>query len=135
MSIRVYSAETGEILSTLSSTSAKGSSSRVPKSEGHSDVITAIVINPENPFQLLSASLDGTIKIWDYLDASLIQTIHVGRPISQMCVHEKFKGHAFVAVLTKPGNGQASLCTPLPSITSFQQPDFNLTAPKIRAIL
>ena len=107
----------------------------MPKSEGHTDAITAIVINPENPFQLLSASLDGTIKIWDYLDANLIQTIHVGRPISQMCAHEKFKGHAFVAVLTKPGKGQISPCTPILTITSLRRSDFSLIALKIKSIL
>ena len=63
--------------------------------------INAAIINPVNPYQLLTASLDGDIKIWDYLEAVLLQTIRIGHPISHMCAHEKFKGHVFIAVLTK----------------------------------
>lgn len=105
-SVRIYSVATGKVVSTLSSTSVSSSSSRLARGDGHTDTITATIVNPENPFQLLTASLDGTIKIWDYLDAVLLQTIHVGRPISHMCAHEKFKGHVFVALLTKQGTGQ-----------------------------
>lgn len=88
-------------MSTLSSSSIGSSGTRVADGEGHTDVITAAIVNPQNPFQLLTASLDGDIKVWDYLEAALLQTIRIGQPVSHMCAHEKFKGQVFIAVLTK----------------------------------
>lgn len=100
--MRIYSVATGKVVSTLSSSSSASSASRVPAGGGHTDSITAAVLNPENSFQLITASLDGTIKLWDFLDAVLLQTIDVGQPVSHMCAHEQFKGQVFVATLTKP---------------------------------
>ncbi|KAL5519149.1 NAN1_1 [Sanghuangporus vaninii] len=100
-SVRIYSVASGKVVSTLSSSSIGSSASRVAIGEGHSDVITSAILNPADPFQLLTASLDGDIKIWNFLDAVLLDTIHVGNPISHMCAHEKFKGQVFVAVPTK----------------------------------
>src|SRR5690242_13226055 len=34
----------------------------------HRELVTAIVPNRSNTFQLYSASLDGTVCLWDYLD-------------------------------------------------------------------
>ncbi|KAI5124094.1 hypothetical protein M0805_000908 [Coniferiporia weirii] len=99
--VRIYSVATGKVISTLSSSSTGSSASRIANGEGHTDAITSAILNPENPFQLLTASLDGDIKIWDFLDAVLLQTIRIGKPISHMCAHEKFKGQVFIAVLTK----------------------------------
>lgn len=94
---------TGKVVSTLSSASSSSgsSASRVPVGEGHTDLITTVLVNPLNAFQLITASLDGCIKVWDFLDAVLLQTIEVGKPISHMCAHEKFKGHVFIAASTK----------------------------------
>ncbi|KAL5495084.1 NAN1_2 [Sanghuangporus weigelae] len=100
-SVRIYSVASGKVVSTLSSSSIGSSASRVAIGEGHSDVITSAILNPADPFQLLTASLDGDIKIWNFLDAVLLDTIHIGDPISNMCAHEKFKGQVFVAVPTK----------------------------------
>ena len=36
----------------------------------HSSAITAMVINPRNKLQLFTASLDGTVKLWDYTAAT-----------------------------------------------------------------
>ena len=99
--MRIYSVKTGRVVSTLSSSSIGSSDSRINSGEGHSDLITAAILNPENPFQLITASLDGNIKVWDFLDAELLQTIHIGSPISHMCAHDRFKGQVFIAVLTK----------------------------------
>lgn len=103
--VKIYSILTGKVVSTLSSASTGSSGSRVANGEGHTDVITAAILNPENPFQLLTASLDGDIKIWDYLEATLLRTIRVGQPISHMCTHEKHRGQVFVAILTKHVKG------------------------------
>lgn len=69
--------------------------------ESHTAPITGIAINPSNSFQLLTSSLDGTIKVWDYLDAILLRTIDVGFPISHMIAHSSLKGSVYVA-LKKP---------------------------------
>ena len=100
-SVRIYSVATRKVVSTLSSSSIGSSASRVANGEGHSDVITSAIVNPEDPFQLLTASLDGDIKIWNFLDAMLVRTIRIGYPISHMCAHKKLKGQVFIAVLTK----------------------------------
>lgn len=88
-------------MSTLSPSSSGSSASRLSDGDGHTDLITAAILNPQNPFQLLTASLDGIIKVWDFLDAVLLQTIDFGVPISHMCAHERYKGHVFVAAATQ----------------------------------
>ncbi|KAK8869934.1 hypothetical protein IAR55_000502 [Kwoniella newhampshirensis] len=52
-------------LSTLSST--------VPN--GHHKPITALHLSPINPFQILTSSEDGTVKIWDWVEGRLVRTI------------------------------------------------------------
>lgn len=100
-SVKIYSTASGQVISTLT----------VPSSdEGttQSDVLTASVLNPHNSFQLITASLDGRIMIWDYVNATLLQTIKTGQPIQYMCMHEKFKGKVFVAATKskKKANGE-----------------------------
>lgn len=54
----------GEVVKTLSTSAAQG---------GHRHTVTALSLNPKNPLQLYSASLDGTIKLWDYNDNILLK--------------------------------------------------------------
>jgi NET1-associated nuclear protein 1 (U3 small nucleolar RNA-associated protein 17) len=63
----------------------------------HTDLITSILLSPENAFQLVTGSLDGTIKVWDFMDGVLLQTIVLAQPIYHICAHETLKGHIFVA--------------------------------------
>ena len=98
------------MVSTLSSSPVGSSASRVASGEGHTDLITAAILNPENPFQLLTASLDGDIKVWDFLDAVLLRTIRIGQPISHICAHQKFLGQVFVSTLTKYDGTKNALC-------------------------
>ncbi|TFY82077.1 hypothetical protein EWM64_g1935 [Hericium alpestre] len=93
-SVKIYSSSTGQIVSTLSAAPA-GSS--VGSSNGHTDLITSAVLNPHNAFQLITASLDGSIKVWDFLDALLLQTVNLNQPIFHLAVHENFKDHVFVS--------------------------------------
>lgn len=104
--VRIYSAVTGKVVSTLSSSATGSSVSRIANGEGHSDTVTAAILNPENAFQLITASLDGCIKVWNFLDAVLLETIHVGKPISHMCAHGRYAGSVFVAILTKMKKGR-----------------------------
>ncbi|WVO12741.1 hypothetical protein L204_100349 [Cryptococcus depauperatus] len=52
-------------LSTLSSTHPNG----------HTKPITSLHLSPINPFQILTSSLDGTIKFWDWVAGRLVRTI------------------------------------------------------------
>jgi NET1-associated nuclear protein 1 (U3 small nucleolar RNA-associated protein 17) len=62
-------------------------------------MITSAILNPNNPFQLITSSLDGLIRVWDFLDAVLLQTISIEQPIIHLCAHEKFPEYVFVAVV------------------------------------
>ncbi|GJJ09898.1 hypothetical protein Clacol_004122 [Clathrus columnatus] len=75
------------------------SSSTGPSSSqdvGHSAEITSILINPQNTFQLISSSLDGCIKIWDYLEAVLLSTFNFKQPITHMCAHDRQPNYVFI---------------------------------------
>jgi NET1-associated nuclear protein 1 (U3 small nucleolar RNA-associated protein 17) len=98
-SVKIYSMSTGQIVSTLS---GRRSSSGAGSSVGHSDKITALSLDPESPFQLITASLDGTLKVWDFLEATLLRTIQVGLPITHLCLHAACPGFAFIACNTPP---------------------------------
>ncbi|CAI9575733.1 unnamed protein product, partial [Staurois parvus] len=41
--------------------------------QGHTALVTGIELNPKNHLQLYSCSLDGTIKLWDFMDGILIK--------------------------------------------------------------
>eukprot|EP00743_Colponemidia_sp_Colp-15_P005541 GILK01005961.1.p1 GENE.GILK01005961.1~~GILK01005961.1.p1 ORF type:complete len:964 (-),score=206.41 GILK01005961.1:37-2928(-) len=69
--IRMYSVATGELLSVL---------------KGHTDTVTCFLINELNPLQAYSAGLDGTIKMWDYVEANCLRTFKVGLPVLHMCI-------------------------------------------------
>jgi NET1-associated nuclear protein 1 (U3 small nucleolar RNA-associated protein 17) len=47
---------------------------------------------------LITGSLDGYIRIWDFLEASLLQTVSLEQPIFHLCAHENFPDQVFVAV-------------------------------------
>lgn len=89
--IKICSTTSGKVVSTL------------PRShdEGHTDVITSAILSAQNSFQLITASLDGTIKVWDFLEGALLHTIDLDQPIHHICTHEKTKGHVFVAAAKK----------------------------------
>lgn len=85
---------TGAVVSTLSS-GTPGS---------HTDAITSAILNPHNAFQLITGSLDGHIKVWDFLDAVLLQTISVEQPIHFIVAHELFKDTVFVSAVRRKKN-------------------------------
>ncbi|KAI6031486.1 WD40-repeat-containing domain protein [Pisolithus microcarpus] len=85
--IKIHSASSGKVVSML------------PRSqdEGHTDTITSVTLGAHNSFQLFTASLDGTIKVWDFLEGILLRTIDLDQPIHHICTHEKIKDYIFVA--------------------------------------
>ncbi|KAF9535678.1 WD40-repeat-containing domain protein [Crepidotus variabilis] len=89
-SVKIHSTFTGLVVSTLTSPPSVENTAGL-------DVITSAVLNPQNPFQLITGALDGRILIWDFVNANLLQTITLGQPIHLLCAHENFKGYVFVA--------------------------------------
>ncbi|PKY13521.1 WD40 repeat-like protein [Rhizophagus irregularis] len=85
--IKVTSVETGDILKTISIT---------PEMGGHKNDITFIRIDSNNVNQLYSASLDGTIKLWNYNNMRLIKEYCVGLPILRMEMHDSYPDQFFI---------------------------------------
>ncbi|KZT02424.1 WD40 repeat-like protein [Laetiporus sulphureus 93-53] len=95
-SVKIFSVATSQVVSTLDASYIGESAAMGSSSASHA--VTAAIINPHNPFQLLTGSHDGCLRIWDFLDAVLLQTINVKRPILYVAAHQNFKEHVFVAV-------------------------------------
>ncbi|KAI0719988.1 WD40 repeat-like protein [Cerioporus squamosus] len=94
-SVKIHSVATGEVVSTL--TPPPSSVSGGAGSSQHSDTVASAILNPHNPFQLITGSLDGYIRVWDFLDASLLQTISISLPVFHIAAHEALKGCIFVS--------------------------------------
>ncbi|KZT30806.1 WD40 repeat-like protein [Neolentinus lepideus HHB14362 ss-1] len=101
-SVKIYSSVNGQVVSTLSASPSGSSACKYSGGDGHTDVITSAILSPNNPYQLITASLDGCIKVWDFLEADLLQTIDLGQPILHLCAHGNFQEFVFVAV-ARPG--------------------------------
>ena len=93
-SVKIHASSTGHVVSTLSVVTHGGSTSHFDS--GHTAKITSALLNPHNQFQLITASLDGCIKFWDYLDGTLLQTIRLPQPIFMIAAHSKVKDYIFV---------------------------------------
>ena len=109
-SVKMYSTTTGEIVSTLSASRPLKSDSSPPtngEQRHNSDLITAAVLNPNNPLQLITGSLNGYIMVWDILEASLLQIFDLQQPITHLCAHEKFKDTVFVGASRAVGSNPA----------------------------
>ncbi|XP_054236967.1 WD repeat-containing protein 75 [Indicator indicator] len=70
---------------------------------GHADRVTGIQLNPHNHMQLYSSSLDGTIKLWDFMDGIAIKTFTVGSVLVALYAPPAFEDSVFV-VAAKNGN-------------------------------
>ncbi|KAI8074211.1 uncharacterized protein B0P05DRAFT_473135 [Gilbertella persicaria] len=80
---------TGAVVKVISQSASTG---------GHSNKITRVMLNPKNHLQLYTASLDGTIKLWDYNDDILLKTYHVDFPIEHMVMSPKHTNTAYIVV-------------------------------------
>ena len=103
-SVRIYSTTTGVVVSTLSAKRDIGS---------HTDTITSAILNPHNAYQLITGSLDGYVKVWDFLDGVLLQTMGVGNPVHHIAAHEKWKDFLFVAVARPSKKRKGNSMSPL----------------------
>lgn len=87
--MKIYASATGQVVSTLTPP-------RISSQE--SDSVTCAILNPQNTFQLITGSLDGCLRIWDFMDGNLLKTVDVTQPILRICAHEQHKDVVFVAV-------------------------------------
>ena len=62
--------------------------------------VTSMVLHPNNPLQLLVGSLDGYLRIWDFLEGSLIRALDIGLPVNAVVGHPTMPGHVFVSTAT-----------------------------------
>ncbi|TRZ23905.1 hypothetical protein HGM15179_003176 [Zosterops borbonicus] len=84
--VKVYSVNTEETLRLMS---------------GHADLVTGIQLNPHNHMQLYSSSLDGTIKLWDFMDGILIKTFTVGSKLLALYTLATAEDSVFVVIPKK----------------------------------
>lgn len=94
--MQIYSSTAGQVVSTLS----HSESDTANASQGHSvpDAITCAILSPHNAFQLITGSSEGCIRLWNFMDAVLLRTIDIGRPIMHIAAHELYADHVFVSV-------------------------------------
>ena len=97
VNVKIYSVATGQVVSTLS---PPNTSKPVAKT-GYGDAITSMMLSPHNPFQLFTAAMDGCVRVWDFVDAVLLQTIDLELPVLHISAHEKFKNEVCVALSSK----------------------------------
>lgn len=90
-SVLIVSRVTNRIVAKLSDTS-------LPVDQRHTAPITGMILSLSNPLQLITCSLDGTIKVWDYLESSLYDNVQVGHAIVGMSASAHWKNRLFIAV-------------------------------------
>ncbi|XP_056351738.1 WD repeat-containing protein 75 [Oenanthe melanoleuca] len=84
--VKVYSVNTEETLRLIG---------------GHADLVTGIQLNPHNRMQLYSCSLDGTIKLWDFMDGIPIKTFTVGTKLLALYTLASAEDSVFVVIPKK----------------------------------
>ena len=78
--------------------------------EGSHMPILAAILHARNPLQILTASEDGFIRVWDYADSSLLDAIDTDMSVYQMCAHKGLGEQILVAGSKhKPTRRQCSL--------------------------
>ena len=92
--VKIYSTTTGQVVSTLTPSEA----SRPATAIGYGRAVTSMMLSPHNPFQLLTGSMDGCIRLWVFVDAVLLRTIDLAQPILFITAHERFKDEVCVTV-------------------------------------
>ncbi|XP_056610675.1 WD repeat-containing protein 75 [Triplophysa dalaica] len=91
--VKVYSTRTEEWIHTL---------------QAHTNQITGIALNPANHLQVYSCSVDGTVKLWDFIDGILIKTFVFGYPLFSLYVSKKHEGVIFLhCPVTKKSEDEA----------------------------
>ncbi|XP_028250286.1 WD repeat-containing protein 75 isoform X2 [Parambassis ranga] len=64
--------------------------------QGHTDLVTGVLLRPSNHLQVYSCSADGTVRLWDFTDGILIKTYVIGYPICSLYASAKHEGVIFI---------------------------------------
>ncbi|KAL7991567.1 hypothetical protein Chor_015823 [Crotalus horridus] len=116
--IKVYSTLTEECLHIL---------------QGHTNLVTGIQLNPQNHLQLYSSSLDGTIKLWDFMDGILIKTFVVGSKLFAFYTLASLENSAFI-IISNP-NDEKSDTFQLMTVKLPKTPDQEVEANELEMVL
>uniref|UniRef100_H2YPW6 Uncharacterized protein n=1 Tax=Ciona savignyi TaxID=51511 RepID=H2YPW6_CIOSA len=87
--IKVYSTTTGQCWQKLL---------------GHTDNVTKVDYHPSIKLQVISSSLDSTIRLWDYEDGVMLSSIHFNAPLLGVFSCKLFPKIAFLVRKTAEGN-------------------------------
>ena len=60
--------------------------------------VTAVLLSPSNPRQLVVGSSDGRIRIWDYVEGKLLRTLELGAPVVHATASPHLPDQLFVAL-------------------------------------
>eukprot|EP00898_Chlorokybus_atmophyticus_P000531 jgi/Chlat1/1479/Chrsp12S02076 len=82
--LRVFSPVTGQTLHIL---------------HGHTQRVTSVALNPSNPTQAITSSLDGSLRVWDHTDGTQIRVIEVGLPVHHMVLSAATPNTAYLLTL------------------------------------
>ncbi|KAM6934428.1 WD repeat-containing protein 75 [Xenentodon cancila] len=66
--------------------------------QGHTDLVTGVLLRPTNHLQVYSCSVDGTVRLWDFTDGILIKTYVIGYPIYSIYASANHEGVIFVVI-------------------------------------
>ncbi|TNY22985.1 WD40-repeat-containing domain protein [Rhodotorula diobovata] len=111
--VKVYSVQSTELMSTLSirpyADTASPSSPTTPAALRRATV-SAVLLSPSNPRQLVVAATDGKVRLWDYLEGRLLRTLELGAPVLHATANAALPDQLFVALGTASGTpGEASV--------------------------
>ncbi|GAA5926086.1 hypothetical protein JCM3775_005198 [Rhodotorula graminis] len=100
--VKVYSVASTQLMSTLSIrpySSSTATTTNEPAALRRATV-SAVLLSPSNPRQLVVAATDGKVRLWDYLDGALLRTLDLGAPILHATANHNLADHLFVALGT-----------------------------------
>ena len=87
------------------------STKRLSTIPAHGEPITAMMLHPSNPLHLITSSLDGTIRVWDWVEGRHIKTMKQAGPVLHMVTGRLDKWYIFCTVDSpnskKSGHSQA----------------------------
>ncbi|BGP24124.1 WD repeat domain 75 [Rhodotorula toruloides] len=94
--VKIYSVRTTQLMSTLSiSPYASSSSSQAPLQRA---TVSAVLLSPSNRRQLVVASTDGKVRLWDYLEGRLLRTLEMGAPVVHATANANLPDQLYVAL-------------------------------------
>lgn len=87
-SVKIYDVATCVLLSTLTAPQSSNRDQEKEKGMADDDRVTCLRFSPANRMQLLVGSMDGWIRVWDYVNGHVLKSIHIGASVSYLAHHE-----------------------------------------------